>query len=114
MSGTMTTMKKGLLWFAISVAGFIAGAYLSWGVGIAGSSLSATGIGALHYSFEVITAITFFASVAVIISVLRRRRRQTAWKSVLAISVACGCIAFTIAMTVLLALFAASMSEVGR
>lgn len=105
-----TTMKKCLLWFAISVAGFIAGAYLSWGVGIAGRSLSAAGIGALHYSFEVITAITFFAAVAVIIGVLRRRRRQTAWKSVLAISVACGYIAFTIAMTVLLALFTASMS----
>ncbi|MGJ0184637.1 hypothetical protein [Corynebacterium glyciniphilum] len=106
-------MKRTLLWLAISVLGFIAGAYLSWGVGAAGSSLSAAGIGSLRYSYEVVTVISFLAAFVVIVGVLRRRRQQAAWKTVLVTSVASGYIAFTIAMTVLLALFAASMSGVG-
>ncbi|MEJ6550362.1 hypothetical protein PQI66_12490 [Corynebacterium sp. USCH3] len=107
---SVTMVKKALHWFALSVLGVIAGGYLSWGVGIAGSALSAAGIGALHYSYEVLTVVSFFAAVAVTVGALRRRRRQVAWKTVLVVSMACGYIAFTIAITVFLALFAVDMS----
>lgn len=97
----------------VAILGFLGGACLCYLLGIGASWLAATGVATFDYSHEAFTVLSPFIAVTTIVVAVKKRRRHSAWATVLTVSLATGFIVYLVAITLLLLMLSVQMSGFG-